>query len=151
MKTMNILKSTALVVAGPLALAIASPANAQEWPLVPGDYSEITGIDIADGGDLEYAKFVAGQWVDNQKYAISKGWIKSYNIYYNVHRRHGEPSMYLSVTFGNLADAAEQEKREKAYMEFMKRSQTQLETESGNRAKFRTVMGTMLLQEVSVR
>jgi len=119
--------------------------------LVPGDYSEITGIDIADGGDLEYAKFVANQWVGNQKYAISQGWIKSYNIYYNVHRRHGEPSMYLSVTFAKLADAAEQEKREKAYLDYMKRSQAQLESESGNRAKFRTVMGTMLLQEVSVR
>ena len=59
--------------------------------------------------------------------------------------------MYLSVTFAKLADAAEQEKREKAYLDFMKRSQAQLESESGNRAKFRTVMGTMLLQEVSVR
>ncbi len=151
MKMTNILKSTVVVLAGPLALALASPASAQEWPLAPGDYSEITGIDIADGGDLEYAKFVATQWVANQKHAISQGWIKSYNIYYNVHRRHGEPSMYLSVTFAKLADAAEQEKREKAYLDYMKRSQAQLETESGNRAKFRTVLGTMLLQEVTVR
>lgn len=151
MNIAKMMRNTALVLAGPVALAFAGPVSAQEWPLVPGDYSEITGIDIADGGDLEYAKFVAGQWVANQKYAISQGWIKSYNIYYNVHRRHGEPSMYLSVTFAKLADAAEQEKREKAYLDFMKRSQAQLESESGNRAKFRTVMGTMLLQEVSVR
>ena len=151
MNIAKMMRNTTLVLAGPVALAFAGPVCAQEWPLVPGDYSEITGIDIADGGDLEYAKFVAGQWVANQKYAISQGWIKSYNIYYNVHRRHGEPSMYLSVTFAKLADAAEQEKREKAYLDFMKRSQAQLESESGNRAKFRTVMGTMLLQEVSVR
>ena len=151
MKMMNILKSTALVLAGPVTLALASPAIAEEWPLAPGDYTEITGIDIADGGDLAYAKFVAGQWADNQKFAMSKGWIKSYNIYYNVHKRKGEPTMFLSVTYSDWPDNAEQEARNKAYQEYMKRSNAQLDAESGDRAKFRTVLGTTLLQEVTVR
>ena len=151
MKTMNILTSTAILLAGPLALAITSPASAEEWPLAPGDYTEVTGIDIADGGDLAYAKWVATQWANNQKFAISQGWIKSYNIYYNVHKRHGEPSMFLSVTYTDWPDNAEQEAREKAYQEYMKRSMAQLDAESGDRAKFRTVMSTTLLQEVTPR
>jgi len=135
MRTMNILRSTALVLAGPLALAIASPSSAQEWPLAPGDYTEVTGIDIADGGDLAYAKWIATQWADNQKFAISKGWIQSYNIYYNVHKRQGEASMFLCVTYAVWAEHAEQEARAKGYAAHMLRTNAQFYAESGDRAQ----------------
>ena len=151
MNITKMIRSTALVLAGPVALTFAGPAAAEQWPLAPGDYTEVTGIDIADGGDLAYAKWIATQWADNQKFAISKGWIKSYNIYYNVHKRQGEPSMFLSVTYTDWADNAEQEARAKAYQEHMKRTNAQLDAESGDRAKFRTVMSTTLLQEVTPR
>lgn len=59
-KTMMMAASVALIAA-PMALPTA--AAAQEFPLVGGQYSDITGITVKDGGGLAYASYLADQWV----------------------------------------------------------------------------------------
>ena len=141
--------ATAIMVAAPVALS--TPAMADEFPLISGDYTTMTGIYIEDGGTLAYAKYLASEWKKNQDFAKSKGWISDYKIYYNVDPRDGEPSMYLTRTFPSWPSGAEMEKRSKEWEEFDKRTNAQLDAESGNRAKFRKVTGSMTLQEATVR
>jgi len=145
----NMLK--AAVLAASLSCAMQIPAAAQNYPFTPGDYTEVSMIDIADGGGLQYATYLANEWRKSQEFAKSKGWITGYAVYDNVNSRAGEPDLYLTVTFPNMPDAAEDEKRDAAYRDFMKRTDAQLVAESGDRAKFRTVMGSFLLREMKFK
>ena len=79
------------------------PAWASEWPMVPGDFYEITGVKLKDGGGLTYAKFLAAEWKADQEFAKSKGWIKSYMVFSNNYPRKGEPDLYLIICLGASA------------------------------------------------
>lgn len=129
----------------------ASTANADEWPLVEGDFWDVTGVEIKDGGALAYANFLAGEWRENQEFAKSKGWIKGYMIFSNVHARPGEPDLYLVSITDKLVSGAESDKRSNEYMEWRKKTIAQMEKESGNRAEFRDVISGSLLEELKFR
>lgn len=70
------------------AALINTPAMAQGWPMVPGDYWDVSAIEVADGSGLAYATFLADRWRKNQEFAKSQGWIKSYHVLSNeMHAR----------------------------------------------------------------
>jgi hypothetical protein len=143
--------SLAASVAAPFLLFATSPAAAQNYPFASGDYVEISGIIIEDGGGFEYAKHVAGLWRKGQDFAKSKGWITDYEVLANVNPREGEPDIYLVTSFASLPDGAEEERRQEAYRDMMKQSDAQMETASGNRAKYRKLGGSMLLREMKFK
>ncbi|MFM6832776.1 MAG: hypothetical protein ACKOVA_20930, partial [Novosphingobium sp.] len=70
----------AAVMAASLALAWSMPGMAQNYPLVPGEYVEVSSVTIDDGHGLDYAQFLAGQWRDRQEFAKKQGWIDSYEV-----------------------------------------------------------------------
>ena len=147
-----ILRKMSAVLALSLAAVVASaPAIAQEWPMVPGDYWEVTGIDIKDGGGLKYTQWLASEWKDNMEFSKSKGWIKDYKIFANAYPRAGEPDLYLVRIVDSVVSGAEGEKRQAEYREWQKKTIAQMDAESGNRAEYREVMGTNLLQEMTFR
>ncbi|MGY6551515.1 MAG: hypothetical protein ACXIT4_06410 [Erythrobacter sp.] len=147
---MNRLKLALAAMA--MTLPLAAPAAAQELPLVSGEYVQMTGIVIKDGeGGPKYAEFLATEWKRNQEYAKSQGWITGYAMYSNVHSREGEPDIYLVTQFASLPDAAESERRAKAYDAWAKTNYGQRAAASGNRAEYRTVSGSMLLREFKPR
>lgn len=143
---MKKLVSTAVLAA---AIAFTSPIAAQEdpWPFEGGEYVEVTGIDLADGASLQYAKWLAGEWRANEDFAVEQGWLNSYEILWNTHPRHDEPDIYLIRRFPSFTDNAEDERRRKIMMDRYKRSEEKLEEESAGRAEYRTVMSTMLLRK----
>jgi hypothetical protein len=146
------IKNTVLALSLALAaLSTASSAVAQEWPMVAGDYWTVTGIEVKDGGDLKYANWLAAEWKKNAEFAISKGWLKSYRVFGNVHNRKGEPDLYLVRVFESMPSGPEGEKRYEEYMEWQSKTEAQMEAESGNRAEYREVMSTMLIQEMMFR
>jgi len=84
------MKSSILALAlGAASMIAVGSASAQEWPLVQGNYWEVTGIDIKDGGGLKYAQFLAGEWKNNLEFSKSQGWIKDYMIFSNLYARSG--------------------------------------------------------------
>jgi hypothetical protein len=148
----NLIPRTILVLAlGASSLFMAAGATADEWPLAPGNYWEVTGVKMKDGGGLAYANFIASEWRDNQEFAKSKGWVKSYMILSNVNGRAGEPDLYLVTVTEDIPSAATSEKRQDEYMAWKKKTLAQMEKESGNRAEFREVVSSLLLQEMTIR
>lgn len=141
----------AAIMAAPLALAISTSASAQDSPFTPGDYEEVGMIDVSDGGGLEYATYLANTWKKNQEFAKSKGWITGYQVLANIHARPGEPDLYLVTSFSSMPDAAEDEKRSAAYRDFMKQSDAQMEAASGDRSKYRTLMGSFMLRQLKFK
>jgi hypothetical protein len=145
----NWLTVSAVILLGTFAM---HSAQAQEEPtFIPGDYWEVTGIDIADGAGLKYARWLADEWRANREFAKSQGWIKDYMVISNVHARADEPDLYLIVVFENMATVEEGEQRRKKYMDWVKKSMDTMAEESGNRATYRTVMSTSLLRHLKFR
>jgi len=146
------MKSSILALAlGAASMIAAGSASAQEWPLVQGNYWEVTGIDIKDGGGLKYAQFLAGEWKNNLEFSKSQGWIKDYMIFSNVYARAGEPDLYLVTITESIVSGTESEKRQDAYMAWRKKTLEQMQSESGNRAEYREVISDSLLQELKIR
>lgn len=142
---------TAVLVLGTASLTMAADAQAQEWPFTGGDYWEVTGIDIKDGGWLEYANWLADEWRKEADFAKSKGWIKDYMVFSNVHARSGEPDLYLVRVVNDVPSGAEGEKRFKEYMDWQSKTLSALASESGNRGEFREVLSDSLIQHMKFR
>lgn len=143
---MKILKSAA-AMAAPLLFALAAPALAQDLPLDPTSYWDVSAIEIEEGQAAAYMDFLAASWKNDQEFAKSKGYIKDYHVLTNAYARKGEPDMYLIVIYDKWYDTAEQQRQQKEYEELKKKSTRTLMAESGGRAKMRTLAGDMLLRE----
>lgn len=144
-------KSIFVMALGAASMMTAAGALADEWPLVAGDYWEVTGVEIKDGGGLKYAEFLAGEWKENLEFSKSQGWIKGYKIFSNVYARDHEPDLYLVTITDSIVSGAESEKRNDAYMAWRKKTIAQMQTESGNRAEYRDILADELLQELTIR
>jgi hypothetical protein len=150
MRTILMKGLLALVLCSATA-AIPMRALAEEWPMTQGDFWEVTGVHLKDGGSLAYANFLATEWKADLEFAKSKGWIKAYMVFANPYNRKGEPDLYLVTISERLASGPEAEKRNEDYMAWKKKSQAQMQKESGNRAEVREIGSSMLLQELKFR
>ncbi len=149
---MKLIKSTLAAAVMAIALPFAAPAAAQEFPLVSGEYVSMAGVVVEDGeGGLKYAEWLATEWKRFQEYAKSQGWISDYGIYANSNARAGEPDIFLVTQFASLPDAAEEERRNKAFDAWSKTTVREQIAASGNRSEYRTVISSMLLQELKPR
>lgn len=144
------MKSIFTTIAAGAALALAVPAAAQDnpWPFESGEYVEVTGIELADGAGLKYARWLAGEWRSNSDFAVEQGWLNSYEILVNTHPRAGEPDLYLIRRFPSFVDNEEGERRSKIMAERYQRSEEALQAESADRASYRTVVSDMLLRKL---
>jgi len=147
----TITRSILVLVLCASSAMMATRAVADEWPLVSGDFWEISGIHIKDGGGLTYANFLAAEWRENQEFAKSKGWIKNYMILGNAYPRKGEPDIYLITVSDRITTGPEGEKRQAEYMEWKKKTVAQMQKESGDRSEVRELGSNMLLQELKFR
>lgn len=141
------MRKTILAALGAATMAFAIPAAAQEVPLVNGNFWNVTEVTISDGHFSTYADYLAGEFRKQQDFMKSKGWIKDYYILANTNKRAGEPDLYLVQTFDHMTTPAEDIAREKEMNAYMTQTTRQGEAGSGERAKYRTIGGNMLLQE----
>lgn len=141
----------AALLAASLSLAFAMPAVAQDDPFVGGDYVEVTGVSIDDGHYLDYATFLAGYYRSQEQYAVSQGWQTSWELLANVHKRKGEPDLYLIRRYKSLPEGAEGDRRSANIRDHVKQSDAQMQAASGDRAKFRHIDATQLLQVMTFR
>lgn len=132
-------------------LVSAATSFADEWPLAAGDYWEVTGIDTKDGGELEYAEWLATEWRQNAEFAKSKGWLKEVKILYNQYPRKGEPDLYLIWIREGIPTGAEGEQRAREFQDWKETTIEKLVGESGNRAEYREVLSSSLMQEALFR
>jgi hypothetical protein len=142
----------AAALIGGVMLAMSLPAAAQdEYPYKEGSYWQVTGIHVKDGAALKYANHLATKWNSSMAFGKQQGWMKDYYVLANEYPREGEPDLYLVTVFDQMPDAAESERRGKAWREYMKATIQQLDKESGDRAEYRTIGGDMLLREMILR
>ena len=150
--TLDGVKSWAVAAAGVAMLAVATPTLAQEEnPWKQGNYWDVSSIHVKDGSGLKYAQFLASNWVKNQEFAKSQGWISNYLVLSNPYPREGEPDLYLIQVFAGMPRSDEADKRAQAFRDFNKKTTAQLQAESGARADYRTSGSQLLLRELVLR
>ena len=132
-------------------MLIATPAAAQELPLVTGDFWNVAEVTIDDGQFATYADHLAGQYRKSMEFQKSKGWIKDYYILSNNNKRAGEPDLYLVTIFDHVATPAEDIQREKEINAYLAENTRQGIAKSGDRAKYRKLGGNFLLQELKYK
>ena len=81
----------------------------------------------------------------------AQGWETSWEVLANVHPREGEPDLYLVRRYRNLPDGVEGDKRAAQIRAEVKMSDAQMAAASGERAKFRHIMSSQLLQVLKLR
>ena len=145
------MRRTMLAALGAATMLFAFPAAAQDIPLVNGNFWNVTEVTIDDGHFSTYADYLAGEYRKQQEFAKSKGWIKDYYILANANKRADEPDLYLVTVFDHVTTPAEDEAREKEINAFLASSARQSDRESGARAKYRKLGGSMLLQELKYK
>jgi asparagine synthetase A len=69
----------------------------------------------------------------------------------HAYSRKGEPDLYLIVISERLATGPEGEKRNEEYTAWKKKSETQMQKESGDRLQIREIGSSSLLQELKFR
>jgi hypothetical protein len=150
--TLNDMKRLALGMVGALLLAVSLSATAQdENPWKAGNYWNVTGIHVNDGGGLKYAQYLATEWVKSQEYSKSQGWISDFMVLSNTHPREGEPDLYLVTIAASLPSSDEADKRGRMSREFNKTTLAQMQAQSAGRAEVREVAGTMQLRHLVLR
>jgi len=130
------------------AIAFAGPAAAQDYPLKGGNFWTVAEITIDDGHVADYADHLAGAYRKNLDFSKSKGWIRNSYILSNVNKRAGEPDLYLVTISDRVTSPAEDEAREKELNAFLANTPVERDKQSGARAKYRKLGGSMLLQEL---
>ena len=139
---------TALAAA---TMLLPFPAAAQEVPLIPSDYWEVTEVDVQDGQFGAYADYLATQWRRNQEFSKSKGWMKDYFVLSTVNARAGEPDLYLVTVFERMPSATEQMAREKEFDRFQQTTGRQQDAAFAGRVTMRKIGGSMLMQRLLFR
>ena len=143
------MKSVRLAAFAAASLLFTAPLAVQAQSAIPTDpaeYVEVSMISVEDGHGLDYANHLAGQWRKGQDYAVQQGWITGYEILTNENPREGEPDVYLLTRFTSFADPAEGKRRNAMYMKHMTATTEQMQAQSGDRAKYRKLKGSMLLR-----
>jgi hypothetical protein len=150
--TLNDFKQFALGAIGALLLAASLPATAQdENPWKAGNYWNVSGIHIKDGGGLKYAQYLATEWVKMQEYSKSQGWISDFMVLSNTHPREGEPNLYLITIAPSLPSSDEADKRGRMMREFNKTTIAQMQAQSAGRAEIRELGSQMQLRQLVLR
>jgi hypothetical protein len=146
------MKKTLLLAATCIAAAFATvtPAAAQRSAYEMGNYWDVGMIDVEDGQFEAYMDWINTEWKKQQSWMKSKGYITDYYILSNGYKRGTEPDLYLITVYPELLTPAKEKKMQDEFIAMMGRDEHKLDTESGARTKMRTVMGGMLLRQLTL-
>ena len=145
------MRKTMIAALGAAAMLLSAPAISQDFPVKGGDYWTVAEITVDDGHFGDYADHLAGLYRKSMDFQKSKGWIKASYILANVNKRGNEPDLYLVTIADRPTTPAEDDARAKETNAYLQSSSRQADTQSGERAKYRKLGGSMLLQELVYR
>jgi hypothetical protein len=145
------IKSCIVAALGAATIICSAPAAAQDSSYKLGPLWTAGRIKVEPGQYENYLDWVTKTWVDNQAFAKSQGWILDYHILDSVNPRDGEPDLILITRFADFPSVAEQERRNAIINKRMNQTDHTAEAASGDRAKMRRQMGSILYRELLKR
>ena len=126
-------------------------AQAQERPYREGPVTEISFVKVKPGKFDEYMAYLAGPYREFMEANKKAGLIVSYGIYGARARNPGEPDLYLTTTYANMAALDGLEDREAANVSKVFGSRKQSMQKSADREAMREVLGSELVRELILK
>lgn len=130
---------------------MSGAASAADRPYTEGTVTNVSSIRTEPGMFDEYMAYLAGPYKqlmdEQQKAGIILGWA----VYATSPRRPGDPDLYLTTTFKNMAaldglDAKSDPIVEKVFGDMQRQS-----TATVARGKLRTILGDELIREMVLK
>ena len=145
------MKLTQAALAIGAILALAAPAMAQQSSYTPGTVWQITDMKVEPGQFENYMDYLAGDYRKSMELQKSLGTVVSYHIYSVNNPRMGEPDLILAVEFKDYVTTAQQAEIQKKIETAMATDAHKSATASGARAKMRTQIGSVEMQELKFK
>jgi hypothetical protein len=145
------MKRFRILAAGTL-LALATTAAAQERSYTEGHVAAVTSVKVMDGQFENYMRFLDTTYKASMEAAKKAGLILDYEVLAGAPRRPEDADLYLVVTYPNLAALDGLDDRMEPIMaKVTKMNLAQRDEASGKRAVMRTILGTELIRELTLK
>ena len=140
------------ILAAGLLLALATTAAAQERSYTEGHVAAVTSVKVMDGQFENYMHFLDTTYKASMDAAKKAGLILDYEVLAGAPRRPEDADLYLVVTYPNLAalDGLD-DKMEPIMAKVTKMNLAQRDEASGKRSVMRTILGTELIRELTLK
>ena len=140
------------IFAAGVLLAMAAVATAQERSYTEGHVTAVTSVKVMDGQFENYMHFLDTTYKASMEAAKKAGLILDYAVLAGSPRRSEDADLYLIVTYPNLAalDGLD-DKMEPIMAKATKMNMAQREEASGKRTVMRTILGTELVRELTLK
>ena len=140
------------ILAAGLLLALATTAAAQERSYTEGHVVAVPSVKVMDGQFENYMHFLDTTYKASMDAAKKAGLILDYEVLAGAPRRPEDADLYLVVTYPNLAalDGLD-DKMEPIMAKVTKMNLAQRDEASGKRSVMRTILGTELIRELTLK
>ncbi len=145
------MKTARFLAVAMFAVATISPAPAQRTITKPGNYVDVSDVEVLPGQFENYMDFLKANWVKQQEWAKQKGYIVGYRILQNLYPRKGEPNIFLLTEYASVPTNAEVERRQDEYAAMMKMDEHAMDEAAVKRGPMRTIGSQSMLQEVILK
>ena len=129
--------------------AFAADNNAP--PFENGVVLDISSIQTKDGHFNDYVRWVATDWKRQEEALKKAGVITDYHVYLVQNQRPGEPDIFLTQTYKNMAAFDATQAQQYALQAKIAGSIAKSDQAQAARGSIRTVMGDMLVREAVLK
>jgi len=140
------------IFAAGVLLALAATATAQERSYTEGHVAAVTSVKVMDGQFENYMRYLDTTYKALMDASKKAGLILDYQVVAGAPRRPEDADLYLIVTYPNMAalDGLD-DRMEPVASKVTKMNPGQRDEASGKRTVMRTILGTELVRELTLR
>jgi hypothetical protein len=139
---------TALFTIGLLAMPVMA---ADDKPYTEGNVVEVTSVLTKPGKFDEYMTYLAGPFRQQQEELKKAGVVVDYNVYMTMPRRAGDPDLYLTVTYKDMAALDNLEEKTEASSRKIYGTRQQAAQGAADRESIRTILGSELIRQLKLK
>ena len=147
------MKYSLAALAASLALAttaaIAQDNNAPRFE--NGTLLDVSSIQTKDGHFNDYMRWLATDWKRQEEAMKKAGVILDYHVYLVQNQRTGEPDIFLTQTYKNMAVFDATQAQQYALQAKIAGSIAKSDQSQAARGSMRTVMGDMMMREAVLK
>ncbi len=126
----------------------AAPLQAQKSAADYGNYTDVSAVHVLPGQWENYMDYLKTDWIRQNEWAKSKGYILSYRALAVTYPREGEPNLVLIREYKDVPSQAEAKRRDDEFAAFVKLDDHQRADASAKRGPMRTIGSQNQYQEV---
>jgi hypothetical protein len=132
-----------------LTPALAADNNAP--PFENGTVLDVASIQTKDGHFNDYMRWLASDWKRQEEALKKAGVITDYHVYLVQNQRAGEPDIFLTQTYKNMAVFDATQAQQYALQAKIAGSIAKSDQGQASRGSMRTLMGDVMMREAVLK